>query len=84
MLVKAGSGVMTAGGSDSAGVPEGCAKDTLTARYNDLESVKSYLQNFPWPDRRRYRTGCGKHGVVTPKDNFAGSAGTLHQRKTPY
>lgn len=40
MLVKAGSGVMTAGIPDSAGVPEGCTRDTLTAVYNDLESVE--------------------------------------------
>lgn len=40
MLVKAGSGVMTAGVPDSSGVPSGCAKDTLTAVYNDMESVK--------------------------------------------
>lgn len=39
MLVKAGSGVMTAGVPDSAGVPAGCAKDTLTAVYNDFSSV---------------------------------------------
>lgn len=39
MLVKAGSGVMTAGVPDSAGVPAACAADTLTADYNDLESA---------------------------------------------
>lgn len=41
MLVEAGSGVMTAGVPGSAGVPEGCAHDTLTARYNDLSSVEA-------------------------------------------
>ncbi len=40
MLVKAGSGVMTSGIPDSGGVPEGCVRDTLTAKYNDIESVK--------------------------------------------
>lgn len=40
MLVKAGSGVMTAGVPDSAGVPEGCSQDTLTAVYNDIASVE--------------------------------------------
>jgi len=43
MLVKAGSGVMTAGVPDSAGVPSGCTQDTLTAVYNDLESVRALL-----------------------------------------
>lgn len=40
MLVKAGSGMMTAGIPDSSGVPAGCAKDTLTAVYNDIDSVE--------------------------------------------
>ena len=44
MLVKAGSGVMTQGMPDSAGVPEGVSKDTLTAVYNDLDSVKMLLE----------------------------------------
>ncbi|MGI6402900.1 MAG: glutamate-1-semialdehyde 2,1-aminomutase [Oscillospiraceae bacterium] len=39
MLVSAGSGLMTAGESASAGVTEGTAKDTLTAPYNDLETT---------------------------------------------
>lgn len=47
MLVAAGSGVMTAGVPDSAGVPAGCAQDTLTASYNDLESVKALFENNP-------------------------------------
>ena len=44
MLVAAGSGVMTAGVPDSAGVPEGCAQDTLTATYNDLGSVRALFE----------------------------------------
>lgn len=43
MLVKAGSGVMTSGVPDSAGVPAGCTEDTLSAIYNDLESVKCFI-----------------------------------------
>lgn len=46
MLVKAGSGVMTGGIPDSAGVPEGCTKDTLTAVYNDLKSVEEFFDAF--------------------------------------
>lgn len=44
LLVKAGSGVMTAGVPDSAGVPKGCTEDTLTADYNDLSSVKELFE----------------------------------------
>lgn len=47
MLVKAGSGVMTAGIPDSAGVPAGCTQDTLTAVYNDLDSVQTIFEQFP-------------------------------------
>lgn len=39
-LVKAGSGVATLGLPDSPGVPKSVTVDTLTAPYNDLETVK--------------------------------------------
>ncbi|WP_425757421.1 glutamate-1-semialdehyde 2,1-aminomutase [Ihubacter sp. rT4E-8] len=45
MLVKAGSGAMTFGDPDSAGVTRGAAEDTLLARYNDLDSVETLLEN---------------------------------------
>ena len=44
MLVSAGSGVMTSGVPDSAGVPEGCTRDTMTAIYNDLSSVERLME----------------------------------------
>lgn len=44
LLVQAGSGVMTAGVPDSLGVPGGCTRDTLPARYNDLDSVKAHFK----------------------------------------
>ncbi len=40
LLVKAGSGAMTASIPDSAGVPLDFTKHTLLARYNDTDSVK--------------------------------------------
>lgn len=46
MLVSAGSGVMTSGVPDSAGVPAGAAQDTLIARYNDLNSVADYFKAY--------------------------------------
>ena len=47
LLVSAGSGVMTSGVPDSAGVPKGCTQDTMTAVYNDLDSVKALLEQAP-------------------------------------
>ena len=40
LLVKAGSGAATFGVPDSAGVPEGIARTTLTLPYNDLDALK--------------------------------------------
>ena len=47
LLVKAGSGVMTAGMPGSAGVPAGCTSDTLTAEYNDLAGVEALFKANP-------------------------------------
>ena len=43
-LIKAGSGVATLGLPDSPGVTKSTAKDTLTARYNDIESVYALVE----------------------------------------
>ena len=71
LLVKAGSGVMTSGVPDSSGVPEGCVKDTLTAKYNDLESVSACFASFP------EEIACvivepvaANMGVIVPEDGF--------------
>ncbi len=71
LLVKAGSGVMTAGIPDSSGVPANCVKDTLTAVYNDLDSVKKLF------DENKDEIACvivepvsANMGVVLPKDGF--------------
>lgn len=44
LLVKAGSGLMAQSVPDSAGVPAGYAKSTLTAAYNDCESVRMLME----------------------------------------
>ncbi len=46
-LVKAGSGVATLGLPDSPGVPRSTTANTLTAPYNDLESVKALFAENP-------------------------------------
>jgi glutamate-1-semialdehyde 2,1-aminomutase len=45
-LVEAGSGVLTEGIPGSAGVPEESIKNTLIARYNDIDSVKTVFEKY--------------------------------------
>ncbi|MDD3220331.1 MAG: glutamate-1-semialdehyde 2,1-aminomutase [Lachnospiraceae bacterium] len=71
LLVAAGSGVMTAGVPDSAGVPKGCVQDTLSARYNDLESVETLLKENKGEVAAIIVEPVGANmGVVPPKDDF--------------
>lgn len=42
-LIQAGSGAVTFGSPNSPGVTQGTAKDTLLARYNDLNHVKELV-----------------------------------------
>lgn len=42
-LIQAGSGAVTFGSPSSPGVTPGTAQDTLLARYNDLDSVRSLI-----------------------------------------
>ena len=71
MLVKAGSGVMTAGIPDSAGVPAGCTQDTLTAVYNDLDSVQAIFDQFRGEIAAVIvEPVAANMGVVLPKEGF--------------
>ena len=42
-LIQAGSGAVTFGSPSSPGVTQGTAKDTLLARYNDLNQIKDII-----------------------------------------
>ena len=44
LLVKAGSGALTQGNPDSAGVTKGTAADTLVAEYNNLPDVEKLFE----------------------------------------
>jgi len=70
-LVKAGSGAITFGIPDSAGVPESLAANTLVAPYNDLEAVQVLFNQNP------SQIACvvvepiaGNMGVVPPREGF--------------
>jgi glutamate-1-semialdehyde 2,1-aminomutase len=71
LLVEAGSGVATLGIPGTPGVTQGAVADTLVARYNDLESVASLVE----------QTGedlaailvepvAANMGLVTPEEGF--------------
>ncbi len=71
MLVSAGSGLMTAGVSASAGVTDGCARDTLTAPYNDLDTVAALFEkNKSEVAAVILEPVAANMGVVLPKDGF--------------
>lgn len=71
MLVQAGSGVMTAGIPDSAGVPRGCTEDTLSAVYNDLDSVQQLFDAFPEEIAAVIvEPVAANMGVVVPEEGF--------------
>ena len=78
LLVSAGSGVMTSGVPDSAGVPKGCTQDTMIAVYNDLESVKQLLEESNDEVAAVIVEPVGANmGVVPPKDGFLEGLRTL-------
>ena len=71
MLVSAGSGVMTSGVPDSAGVPKGCTEDTMTAVYNDLDSVRALMEQADGQTSAVIVEAVGANmGVVPPKKGF--------------
>lgn len=71
MLVSAGSGVMTSGVPDSAGVTKGCTQDTLTAVYNDLDSVRQIMEANEGQVAAVIVEPVGANmGVVLPEEGF--------------
>ncbi len=70
-LIQAGSGAMTFGTPNSPGVTQGTAKDTLLARFNDLEDVRKLVE------LNKDEIACiilepvaGNMGCIPPLDGF--------------
>ncbi len=70
-LIAAGSGVATLGTPDSPGVTVSTAKDTLTAIYNDLESLENLFKANPTEVAAIIiEPVVGNMGLVIPKEGY--------------
>lgn len=70
-LVAAGSGLVTLGIPDSAGVPAEAVKDTLVADYNNIESVKKLIAEYPEEIAAViFEPVAGNMGVIIPEAEF--------------
>ena len=70
-LIAAGSGAVTFGTPNSPGVTEGTAKDTLLAKYNDIENVKSLVEaNKGEIASIIVEPVAGNMGCIPPVDGF--------------
>ncbi len=71
LLVKAGSGAATFGVPDSPGVPADFARHTLTAEFNDLDSVRKLVaENKGEIAGIIIEPVAGNMGTVLPRDGF--------------
>ena len=70
-LIKAGSGAITLGLPDSPGVTKGTAKDTLIAKYNDIQSVEElFAKHGNDIASLILEPVAGNMGVVLPEEGF--------------
>lgn len=71
LLVKAGSGALTLGNPDSAGIPESFAKETIVLPYNDLEAVQDAFsqstEDIAAIIVEPYPANCG---LILPEDGY--------------
>ncbi len=71
LLVQAGSGAATFGSPDSAGVPEDIAKNTISARFNDLRSLEDLFARLgPQIAAVIVEPVAGNMGCVPPVEGF--------------
>jgi len=71
LLIKAGSGALTLGVPSSPGVPASTAANTITAPYNDLDTVeKIFAQEGEEIAAVIVEPVAGNMGVVPPREGF--------------
>ena len=72
-LIQAGSGAVTFGAPNSPGVTQGTAKDTLLAKYNNLENVAIHFEQHPEQIAAIIiEPVAGNMGCIPPKSGFIG------------
>lgn len=77
-LIQAGSGAMTFGSPNSPGVTQGTAKDTLLAKYNDIESVAALFKaNENEIAAIIIEPVAGNMGCIPPQNGFLEALRTL-------
>lgn len=77
-LIQAGSGALTSGIPDSPGVTKGTAKDTLVARFNDIEDVETLVQEHGKELAAIIvEPIAGNMGCIPPVDGFLSALRTL-------
>lgn len=70
-LIQAGSGAVTFGAPNSPGVTQGTAKDTLLAKYNNLESVAIHFEQHQEQIAAIIiEPVAGNMGCIPPKSRF--------------
>jgi glutamate-1-semialdehyde 2,1-aminomutase len=81
LLVKAGSGVATLGLPDSPGVPEGFARETLLATFNNVGSVEVLFKRYDGDIAAVIvEPICGNIGVIPPAPTFLSSLRRMTRR----
>ena len=71
LLVKAGSGALTFGNPDSAGVPKEFTQHTIVLPYNDLDAVCQAMEANPGQIAGIIlEPVVGNAGLILPKDGF--------------
>lgn len=71
LLAKAGSGVATFGLSDSGGVPQDFARNTLTVPFNDSDAVKTTIEaNSDEIACLILEPIMGNMGIIPPRDGY--------------
>jgi glutamate-1-semialdehyde 2,1-aminomutase len=81
LLVKAGSGVATLGLPDSPGVPASFARETLTAKYNDIQSLQRLFDRYGKTIAAVIvEPICGNMGVILPQPGFLAALRKITKR----